>query len=66
MADVCACHVDLQSNRGIVPCMYHADVIREHQQMYRALQEIASGTAAGDLETMAHRVIANVRYRHAR
>lgn len=46
--------------------MYHAAVIREHQQMYHVLRAISLGTlnAGDDPSNAAGRALLDVKYRH--
>lgn len=62
---VCACSIH-SSGRGVQPCLYHADVFREHQQMYRALRDIEMGTlnAGDDPGLRAGRALFDVKWRH--
>lgn len=63
MSDLCACEIH-ESGRGVVPCLGHATRIREHQEMYKALEAIARGGIFDDPIEVAEQALIYVRYWH--
>lgn len=60
---VCVC--EIAPSGGIVPCLYHAAVITEHQKMYAALKAISGGQVS-DPGQVADIALIDVRYRTVR
>lgn len=59
---ICACEIH-PSGRGVVRCLYHEDVIREHQRMYEALKCLREGSIDTDPGEYAEAALLEVKWR---